>query len=90
MTGPTIARLQTASAYGAAWKRWDGSVQIRKRHGEGVGVVGKDPWDMDGAGIEGLVLLRWGGGRRGSWGRIAAFVLTGAARASGRILREIN
>jgi hypothetical protein len=102
LAGPreTIARLQRASAGGVSWRRWDGSVRVRKGHGERVGVVGKDVdcflqilgrGDLDDDGIEDLVLLRSGGGRRGSWRSITAFVLT--RRGPGRpveVLREIN
>jgi hypothetical protein len=95
-----VARLRKASGDGVSWKKWDGSVRVVPGHGERVGVVGKDVdcflqvlgrGDLDGDGIEDLVLLRSGGGRRGSWRSITAFVVT--RRGPGQrveVLREIN
>jgi hypothetical protein len=80
-----VARLQKASGDGVSWKKWDGSVRVVPGHGERVGVVGKNVdcflqvlgrGDLDGDGIEDLVLLRSGGGRRGTWRSITAFVVT--------------
>jgi hypothetical protein len=104
LPGPrdAIARLQAASADGVSWKKWDASIRVdkRKHHGEGVSIVGKDVdcflqmlgrGDLNGDGIEDVVLLRSGGGRRGTWNAVSAFVLT--RRAPGQrveVLREIN
>jgi hypothetical protein len=100
--GPSaaVARLQKASRDGVSWKKWDASVHVVPGHGERVGVVGKDVdcflqilgrGDLDGDGIEDVVLLRSGGGRRGTWNSITAFVVT--RRGPGQrveVLREIN
>jgi hypothetical protein len=102
LAGPRdmVARLQKASAEGVSWKKWDGSVRVVPGHGERVGVVGKNVdcflqilgrGDLDGDGIEDLVLLRSGGGRRGTWRSITAFVVT--RRAPGQraeVVRELN
>jgi len=98
--GDAIARLKKASSEGMSWKKWDSSVHVGRGHGERVGVVGKDVdcflqvlgrGDLNGDGVEDLVLLRSGGGRRGTWSSITAFVLT--RRGPGQpveVLREIN
>jgi hypothetical protein len=102
LAGPKeqIARLRAASASGTSWKRWDPSVHVAGKQGDRVTVIGKDidcllqvlgRGDLDGDGIEDVVLLRSGGGRRGSWSSIQAFVLT--RRGPGQsleVLREIN
>jgi len=102
LAGPrdVVARLQKASDDGVSWKKWDGSVHVVPGYGERVGVVGKDVdcflqvlgrGDLDGDGVEDLVLLRSGGGRRGSWRSISAFVMT--RRGPGQrveVLRELN
>ena len=102
LAGPrdVVARLQKASDDGVSWKKWDSSVRVVPGHGERVGVVGKNVdcflqvlgrGDLDGDGIEDLVLLRSGGGRRGSWRSISAFVVT--RRGPGQrveVLRELN
>ncbi len=98
--GDAVARLQKASSDGVSWKKWDGSVRTARGHGERVSVVGKDVdcflqvlgrGDLNGDGVEDLVLLRSGGGRQGTWNSIAAFVLT--RRGPGQrveVLRELN
>ncbi len=98
--GDAVARLQKASGDGVSWKKWDRSVRVVPGHGERVGVVGKDVdcflqvlgrGDLDGDGIEDLVLLRSGGGRRGTWRSITAFVVTRRGPDQRvEVLRELN
>jgi hypothetical protein len=78
-------QLKRASARGVSWKRWDRKVRVTGTSADGVNVTGSDTWcflvfggrgDVDGDGIEDLILLRWGGGNEGTWQSTAGFVLT--------------
>jgi hypothetical protein len=78
-------QLQTATARGASWKRWDRKAHVTLSLDDRIVVQGSDTisWlavrgrgDFDGDGIEDLVLSRIGSGREGTWASSAAFVLT--------------
>lgn len=78
-------QLKSASARGVSWKAWDRKVRVTGKSDGPVTVTGTDTWsslvvqgrgDVDGDGIEDVVLLRWGGLKEGTWRSAAGFVLT--------------
>jgi hypothetical protein len=78
-------QLKKASARGVSWKGWDRRVRVTGKPDGPVTVRGTDTWssvavegrgDVDGDGIEDVILLRSGGGHEGTWRSAAGFVLT--------------
>jgi hypothetical protein len=93
-------RIEKASAKGASWKTWDTGIHVSKATASKVLVESKTTrcflavlgrGDLNGDGVEDLVLWRSGGGQRGTWATTDAFVLTRRTRG-GRleIIETIN